>query len=106
LTFWLNVTLGHGAVIASAVVGITGGLVLPQVYLEIGGTLAVVVFCASFAGMSSGERFPRASMMWLVGLVAGLIFVYSMPVGGGAGGKLGRSRSLPRVWLYVVSATS
>jgi hypothetical protein len=89
LTFWVNVKLGHGAVMASAVVGLIGGLVLPQVYLEIGGTLAVVVFCASFAGMSSGERFPRGVMMWIVGLVTGLIFVYSTPLGGGAGGKLG-----------------
>jgi hypothetical protein len=89
LTFWLNVTLGHGAVIASAIVGITGGLVLPVIHPMSGGLLAVVVFCASFAGMASGERFPKASMMVLVGLVAGLIFVFSMPVGGGAGGKLG-----------------
>jgi len=89
LTFWVNVKLGHGAVMASAVVGLIGGLVLPQVYPEIGGTLAVVVFCASFAGMSSGERFPRGVMMWVVGLATGLIFVYSIPLGGGAGGKLG-----------------
>ena len=89
LTFWVNVKLGHGAVMASAAVGLIGGLVLPQVYPEIGGTLAVVVFCASFAGMSSGERFPRGVMMWIVGLVTGLIFVYSIPLGGGAGGKLG-----------------
>ncbi len=89
LTFWVNVKLGHGAVMASAVVGLIGGLVLPQVYPEIGGTLAVVVFCASFAGMSSGERFPRGVMMWVVGLATGLIFVYSIPLAGGAGGKLG-----------------
>ena len=89
LTFWINVTLGHGAVIASAIVGLTGGLVLPAVHPVVGNLLAVVVFCASFAGMCSGERFPKASAMWLVGIVAGLIFVFSMPVGGGAGGKLG-----------------
>jgi len=89
ITYWLSVTLGHGPVIASGIVGIAGGLVLPVVYPETGGTLAVMAMCASFAGMSSKVQFPRWWMMLVVGLLTGLVFVNSMPLLGGAGGKLG-----------------
>ncbi len=88
-TYWLNVTRGHGAVIGSTVVGLAGGLILPAIYAETGPLLAVVVFCASFTGMSSRERFPRFPMVVVIGLITGLVFVYSTPLLGGAGGKLG-----------------
>lgn len=89
VTYWLSIRLEHGPVVASGIVGLIGGLVLPAVYSEIGETLAVMVICASFAGMSSAQRFPRFLWMLTAGLVTGLIFVYSMPLMGGAGGKLG-----------------
>jgi len=89
ITYWLNAVLGHGPVVASGIVGITGGLILPAVYSEIGGTLAAMALCASFAGMSSRAHFPRWTMVLGVGLITGLIFVNNMPLLGGAGGKLG-----------------
>jgi hypothetical protein len=88
-TYWLSVTRGHGAVVGSSVVGLIGGLMLPLTYPEFGPLLAVVVFCASFTGMSSRERFPRFPMVIVIGLITGLVFVYSTPLLGGAGGKLG-----------------
>ena len=88
-TYWFNVTLGHGAVIGSSVVGLAGGLILPALHTENGYLLAVVVFCASFTGMSSRERFPRLPMIIVIGLITGLVFVFSTPLLGGAGGKLG-----------------
>lgn len=90
ITYWLSVKRKHGGVMASGIVGITGGLILPAVYPgEVGRTLAVMVICASFAGMSSAKRFPHIVQMILVGWITGMIFVYSMPLAGGAGGKLG-----------------
>jgi hypothetical protein len=88
-TYWLSVTKGHGAVIGSSVVGLAGGLILPALHTEHGYLLAVVVFCASFTGMSSRERFPRLLIIVIIGLITGLVFVYSTPLLGGAGGKLG-----------------
>ena len=89
-TFWLSVYLKHGGVIASGIVSISGGLILPAVYPnDVGSTLAVMVICASFAGMSSAQRFLSLFQMVLVGLICGIIFIYSMPLAGGAGGKLG-----------------
>ena len=89
VTFWLSIDLKHGAVIGSSVVGLVGGLLLPALLPETGPLLAVVVICASFTGMSSTARVPNHLWMTLAGVVTGIIFIYSLPVLGGAGGKLG-----------------
>jgi hypothetical protein len=88
LTWALGNLLGLGAVVASALVGLAGGLILPRIFPADGALLAVAVFCASFTGMSSSERFS-AVMMMIAGLLTGIIFVLSLTVFGGAGGKLG-----------------
>lgn len=90
ITRWLSINRRHGAVMASGAVGLVGGLILPAVYpAGVGSMLAVVVICASFAGMSAKTRFPELWLMVISGLFTGIAFVYSMPVLGGAGGKLG-----------------
>lgn len=89
LTYYFNAIRGNGPVLASGVVGLLGGLILPIVFPEIGGTLAVVAICASFAGMSSKARCPGIWVLFITGLFIGVIFVYSTPVFGGVGGKLG-----------------
>ena len=89
LTFYFNIARKHGPVIASSVVGITAGLLLPVIYPQIGPTLAVVAICASFAGMTSEERCPTFWHILITGFFTSMIFVYSTPLLGGAGGKLG-----------------
>lgn len=89
LTYFLSVKLKHGPVIGSSVVGLAGGLLLPALEPEAGPLLAVVVICGSFTGMSGVSRIPNLWWMALAGVITGLIFVYSLPVFGGAGGKLG-----------------
>jgi hypothetical protein len=66
-----------------------GGLLLPALEPEAGTLLAVAVFCASFTGMSSPKRLPGAPWLTVAGLITGAAFVISLPVLGGAGGKLG-----------------
>ena len=89
LTYYLNVHQKHGPVLASAVVGIIGALILPTLFQELGSTLAVVAICASFTGMSSKERAGEIGNIVITGLLTGIVFVYSTPQLGGAGGKLG-----------------
>jgi hypothetical protein len=90
LTYEINVTAGKGPVDASALVGLLAGLILPALYgKEVGNTLAVIVFCASFAGMSSARKIPRWYLIAIAGAVSALLFIYSMPHLSGAGGKLG-----------------
>jgi hypothetical protein len=89
LTFYLNIKRQHGAAMASAVVGLTGGLILPTLFPAQGNTLAVVMICASFAGMSASTRCRGIHQILIAGLTTGIIFIYSTPLLGGAGGKLG-----------------
>ncbi len=89
LTYWLSRPLKHGPVVGSSVVGLVGGLLLPALAPEAGPLLAVAVFCASFTGMSGAARLPGPSWMTIAGLITGIVFVLSLPVLGGAGGKLG-----------------
>lgn len=89
LTFYLSMAHGNGPVLASGVVGLIGGLVLPVVFPQQGTNLAVVAICASFAGMSSRERLPGLWTVLAVGLITGVVFIFSTPHLGGAGGKLG-----------------
>ncbi len=88
-TFVISVYLKQGPVMASGVVGLVGGLILPAIYPDFGVTLAVLVICASFAGMSNTKRFPRLWPLFVAGFFTGIIFIYTLPFLGGAGGKLG-----------------
>lgn len=89
LTYWLSTILNHGPVLASGVVGVAGGLLLPAISPETGPLLAVVVICASFTGMTALKRFASPLPMIAAGLLTGMVFLYSVPVFGGTGGKLG-----------------
>jgi len=89
LTYYLNVHRKQGPVLASAVVGIIGAMILPPLFPVIGHTLAVVAICASFTGMTSEERCGVFWNILITGLLTGIVFVYSTPQLGGAGGKLG-----------------
>ncbi len=90
LTFVLSHRYRAGAVLASAVVGLLAGLLLPLAHgAEAGSLYAVAAFCGSFAGMSGLERFGHVGWMVPAGAICGLILMYSAPFLGGAGGKLG-----------------
>ena len=86
----LSVRCKRGPVMGSALVGLFAGIVLPWLPMGMNGPLlAVVAFCASFAGMANTERMPTESHALLAGLIAGAVFVFASPSLGGAGGKLG-----------------
>ncbi|TVQ37122.1 MAG: hypothetical protein EA384_12725 [Spirochaetaceae bacterium] len=90
VTFILSVWFGQGAVMASGMVGLAAGLLLPALHgPALGGTLAVGVYSASFAGMSGTNRFEKAYWLAIGGVMVTLAFMYSAPFMGGGGGKLG-----------------
>jgi hypothetical protein len=89
LTYVLSIRFKLGPVLASGLVGIFGGLTLPGLFPASGRMLAIVVICASFAGMSSKERIANEFLVFIAALIVGLIFIFSSPYLGGAGGKLG-----------------
>ena len=104
-TYWVSITLGHGAVVGSSVVGgVVAGLLLPAVLPETGPLLAVVAICASFTGMSSPKRIPNYLWMTLASVATGIVFIYTQPVLGGAGGKLGTIAFGSAMFAFTVKA--
>ena len=89
VTYIISVRFEQGPVMGSGFIGLIAGAVLPIVFPESGGMLAVVAFGASFVGMSSPKKMPEESHIMLAGLFFGLIFIFSAPYFQGAGGKLG-----------------
>jgi hypothetical protein len=90
ITFILSIWFGHGPVMASGMIGLAAGLLLPALHgLEAGSLFAVGAFSASFAGMSGTNRFEKPVWMVPAGVLCALIIMYTAPYMGGAGGKLG-----------------
>ncbi len=86
----ISIRLKAGPVMGSALVGLFAGLLLPLLPIgSEGPLLAVVAFCASFAGMANRTRIPNEGYMLLAGLITGIVFIFASPSLGGAGGKLG-----------------
>ena len=89
LTHIMTARGGFAPVFASGFMGVLGGVMLPYLFVETGGVLAVVFFCVSFAGMTALNRLPGEKAIALAGLCTALFFVYSFPLFAGSGGKLG-----------------
>lgn len=88
ITYFLNIHLNKGPVLASAIVTLIAGLLLPSIFKE-GATLALVATTVSYAAMVSTDRFPNIYEMIFVGMIASVIFIFAEDVFIGIGGKLG-----------------
>ncbi len=88
ITYSMSVRLKLGPVLASGMMGVMAGIFLPLIFPATGTSLSVMVFCASFIGMSAQNRIKNEIFIALAGIIAGLAFIYSAPLQG-AGGKLG-----------------
>ena len=89
LTYVLSIRLKNGPVVASCLVSLLGGLLLPAFGAENAAVLAAVVMAASFVGMSSREKLRSEKAVLFSALIMGIMFIYSANHFGGAGGKLG-----------------
>jgi hypothetical protein len=85
----LNIRFSQGAVFGSAFVGVVAGGLLPTVFPSSGMTLAIVMFGASFVGMSNRKVLGNEALVGLTGVVFGVLFVVTAHALGGLGGKLG-----------------
>ncbi len=104
-TYSLHTRLPPGPVLASGLVGIAGGMILPIMFGDPGVTMAAAVFAASFAGMSDTTRVSSEWWMGIAGVAVGLTFVYTMPYLGGSGGKLGTIAFASCLAVYGVEGT-
>lgn len=81
VTRWLAVEAGLGVVVASALLGLVAGLVLPE--------YGVPVYCGSFVGMAGTGVLGSYATVTAAGLAAGVVFVLASGLFDGFGGKLG-----------------
>lgn len=88
-TYIISHILKRGAVIASAIVTLIAGIMLPYFFPLIGVTLASVAACSSYAGMISLENALNLREMSIISLISGILFIATTNAYVGIGGKLG-----------------
>lgn len=88
-TYFISIHLGKGPVLASAIVTLASGILLPYIFSDGGALLAAVATSGSYAAMVSQEKFPRLRDMVFVGILCGVVFLLTQDVFVGVGGRLG-----------------
>jgi len=87
----INVYIGLGAIIASAIIGLVGAILIPN--------YAIAIYCGSFVGMVSPMVLHDFYHVLLASFIAGFILMLSEDVYKGYGGKLGATAFIP--WLIL-----
>jgi hypothetical protein len=87
-TYIINTGLKTGAVLASSLLGLIGGLVFPNVFSS-GQALAVALFCGTFIGMSTSAKLTTWFSVIQASIIGTIIYLYTAPYFAGLGGKLG-----------------
>ena len=81
--------LKRGAVIASAIITLVSGLMLPYFFPLMGDVLATAAACSSYAGMISIENALNLLEMAVISLMTGILFIAARSAYIGIGGRLG-----------------
>ncbi len=90
-TYLISFRLERGVVMGSGLVSLAGGLITflyPQL------PLGAAVMCGSFTGMSSPLVVKNEGWLVVAGLFTGLLYIASLPVFAGFGGKMGTTALL------------
>lgn len=88
-TYLVSNILKRGAVIASAIVTLVAGIMLPHFFPSMGGLLATAAACVSYAGMISVENALNLLEMAVISLMTGILFIIASTAYVGIGGRLG-----------------
>lgn len=87
-SYLIHETYPIGAVVGSSLVGLTFGLILPNVF-DNGVSLSVALFCGTFIGMSTASKLSTRISVIIASLIGAIIYLYTAPYFAGLGGKLG-----------------
>ena len=88
-TYVVSHILNRGPVIASAIITLISGLMLPHFFPIIGHVLATAAACSSYAGMISLENALNLFEMAIISLFTGILFILVSNSYPGIGGRLG-----------------
>ncbi|PKK39307.1 hypothetical protein ABB02_01540 [Clostridiaceae bacterium JG1575] len=89
LTYHINKINHTGTILASSVVGLFAGLLLPLLHEPSGAGYAVAAFCGSFVGMTIIHRLTNEAYLFTASVMGSVIFLSSQVNFVGLGGKLG-----------------
>lgn len=95
LTWYMNHSMGYGAVIANGIIGVIGAIFLPV-------TLAGAVFTSSFVGMSSVEVIPSLNWAIVGGFIVGTIIALTKEIYAGFGGKGGTTAATATLITKII----
>ncbi len=90
VTWYINHTIGLGAIIANGLVGMIAVLLLPN-------DLAGPIYTSSFVGMSSMVVIPSFLASVLSGLIVGILIVLTPTIYAGIGGKGGTTAAISTI---------
>ena len=88
-TYVISNFLKRGPVIASAIITLVSGLMLPYFFPSMGNALATAAACSSYAGMISLENALNLFEMAVISLMTGILFIAATSAYPGIGGRLG-----------------
>ena len=88
-TYIVSHILKRGAVIASAVITLISGLMIPHFFPEMSVLLTAAAACSSYAGMISLENALNLLEMSIISLMTGILFIAAKSAYIGVGGRLG-----------------
>lgn len=88
-TYFVNNRIKRGAVIASSIITLAAGLILPHFFPTTGQLLVTAAACASYAGMISVENALNLLEMAVISLMTGILFIAATGAYVGIGGRLG-----------------
>lgn len=101
-TYYININLNRGGVIASAIVTLSSGIILPYLFPVNGTLFATVATSGSYAAMVSIDIFPKFKDMIFIGTFVGIIFILTQDVFVGVGGRLGSIAAISGfTWLGI-----
>lgn len=89
VTYIVSNILKRGGVIASAIITLVSGLMLPYFFPTMGNMLALAAACSSYAGMISVENALNLFEMAIISLMTGILFIAASSAYIGIGGRLG-----------------
>lgn len=104
-TYFISFNLKKGPVLASAIITLSSGIILPYIFSDSGALLATVATSGSYAAMVSTEKFPKIWDMVFVGILCGTVFLLTQDVFVGVGGRLGSIAAISGLtWLGIKKA--
>ena len=101
-TYYLNHISKRGPVLASSLVALSAGVLLPAFFPQNGYTLALAATCVSYAAMAAKSRIGNLQEMFVCSVLVAVLFSLSTNSLVGVGGRLGTIAAITVVIVWGI----